>query len=104
MRKERSTFQKVFDKWNWKPIRNCPGRYIFAEGVSQLTVGEIAVPDLQVLEFNSEVVPDRVLVMKFDDGGGIISYHKNEGCFLHTLNDDEGLRRKLKQLEIEMLD
>lgn len=97
-----TTFQTVFDRWTWKPIRNCPGRYIFAEGASRLPVAAIVPHDFPVFEFAPEIVPDRVLVMKFDDGGGIISYKKEDGYLLHTLNDDEGFSRKIRQLRIEI--
>jgi hypothetical protein len=95
-------FQTVFERWTWKPIRNCPGRYIFAEGVSRLSVEELVGRGLPVFEFASEIVPDRMLVMKFDDGGGIISYKKERGCLLHTLNDTEGFTRKIGQLRLEV--
>ena len=103
MTKECTTFQKIFEKWNWKPIQNCPGRYIFSAGVSDLTVSDIAASRSPVLEYASQAVPDKFLVMKFDDGGGIISYRKSAGCFLHTLNDADGLARKLSQLMAEGL-
>lgn len=102
MIKELTTFQKIFKKWDWKPIHNCPGRYIFAGGVSDLTVSDIAQSGNPVFEYSAEVIPDKFLVLKFDDGGGIISYRKTAGCFLHTLNDEEGLTRKLDQLQVEI--
>ena len=42
---------------------------------------------------------DPVIVTPFDDGG-LISYRKADGLFLHTLNTREGLERKLRQLGI----
>ena len=42
---------------------------------------------------------DPVIVTPFDDGG-LISYRKADGTFLHTLNTREGLERKLRQLGI----
>jgi len=99
---DNTTFQEVFNRWRWKSIRNCPGRYVFAEGVSSLKVGEIAACHFPVFEFVSKIARDRVLVMKFKDGGGIISYRKDDGRFLHTLNDADGLTRKLDQLQIKI--
>ena len=58
--------------------------------------------DFPVLEFAPEIVPDKVLVMKFADGGGIISYQKENDSRLHTLNDEEGFTRKARQLQIEV--
>ena len=42
---------------------------------------------------------DPVIVTPLDDGG-LISYRKADGLFLHTLNTREGLERKLRQLGI----
>jgi hypothetical protein len=42
---------------------------------------------------------DPVIVTPLDDGG-LISYRKPDGMFLHTLNTREGLERKLRQLGI----
>lgn len=96
------TFQEVFDKWDWKPIRTCPGRHIFAKGVSHLTLSEIVENDSTVFEHTTKVVPDTVLIVKLTDGGGLISYRKSETSFLHTLNDKEGFARKLNQLQIKL--
>jgi hypothetical protein len=40
---------------------------------------------------------DPVVVTPFEDGG-LISYRKPDGLFLHTLNTREGFERKLVQL------
>jgi len=42
---------------------------------------------------------DPVVVAVFGDGG-LISYRKQNGSYLHTLNSREGLERKLQQLGI----
>ncbi len=42
---------------------------------------------------------DPVIVTPFEDGG-LISYRKAHGLFLHTLNTREGFERKLRQLGI----
>ena len=45
----------------------------------------------------------RDIVVVFElSGGGIISYKKPDGAYLHTLCDKDGFKRKLKQLEIEL--
>jgi len=36
------------------------------------------------------------------DGGGLISYRRADGHFVHTLNTPDGLARKLAQLGIEL--
>ena len=42
---------------------------------------------------------DPVIVTAFEDGG-LISYRKADGMFLHTLNTREGFERKLRELGI----
>lgn len=103
MQKEPTCFQTVFDTWSWKEIRNCPGRFIFAEGTSKLTLNEIVGANLPVYEFETRIAPDKVLVIEFGNDGGLISFVKNDGKFLHTLNTEAGFARKLRQLEISLL-
>ena len=80
-------------------MRNCPGRYILAES-SELHPGEI-IPGASVREYRVQAAPDPVLIVVFD-GGGIISYRKPDGSYLHTLNTPEGFGRKLEQLGISL--
>ena len=104
MRKDCTTFQQVFERWDWKPIRNCPGRYVFAQGAVSLTVDEIAPGDFPVFECRSKAVPDQFLVVSFNEkeGGGLISYRKSADSFLHTLCDEDGFLRKLRQLGVDI--
>ena len=44
---------------------------------------------------------DAVIVGRFE-GGGIISCRKEDNTYLHTLNTEEGLERKLAQLGISL--
>jgi hypothetical protein len=93
------TFSALFDRWEWRPIPNCPGRYA-------LTAGPVATPPEDIVpgatggsEHVSATARDPVIVTPFEDGG-LISYRKADGMFLHTLNTREGLERKLRQLGI----
>ena len=79
-------------------MRNCPGRYILAGAPSTLKPYDI-LPGAVIREYTVQSAPDTVLVARFD-GGGIISYKKPGGLYLHTLNTSEGLERKLRQLGI----
>ncbi len=85
MQKKAVVFQEVFDQWNWLPIPNCPGRFIFAEGSTELTVNDIARVKLPVYEFETEVVPDKVIIIEFGDGGGLIFYIKMQVNFFIRL-------------------
>jgi hypothetical protein len=93
------TFAALFDRWAWRPIPNCPGRYVLAAG-PVATPPEDLVPDANG---QSEQVcltaKDPVIVTPCEDGG-LISYRKAGGMFLHTLNTREGFERKLAQLGI----
>ena len=56
---------------------------------------------MEASEYRVEAAKDAVLVVELDDGG-LISYHRADGSFLHTLNTTEGFRRKLTQLGIDL--
>lgn len=60
-------------------------------------------PDLKdlVTEHSIEAAKDTVLVAPFADGG-LISYRRNDGSVLHTLNTSEGFARKLADLGIPL--
>lgn len=65
-----------------------------------MPVTAIAGQEIQVTEHRSEAARDTVLVAVLA-GGGLISYRRSDGSFVHTLNTPEGFARKLKQLGIE---
>ena len=92
------TFSALFERWAWRPIPNCPGRYVLAEGPIATPPEEMA-PGATGSQHASISARDPVIVTPFDDGG-LISYRKAEGRFLHTLNTREGFERKLRQLDI----
>jgi hypothetical protein len=83
-------------------MRNCPGRYILAEPVSRLRPIDLA-REAPLREYRVQAAPDPVVVARID-GGGIISYKKPDGSYLHTLNTNEGFERKLRQLGINLSD
>ena len=95
------TFDNVKRLGKWTPIRNCPGRLVL-RGVSPAfsvvdLLGDIAGIQL----FQSPRAKDEVWVVCLEDGG-MISYHRLAGTWIHTLNTEEGFRRKLEQLEISL--
>jgi hypothetical protein len=94
-----TTFEKVFATGDWKPIRNCPGRFQQIGGRSETPVEKLVEGENPVIELSTEIVSDKVLTVEFADGGGIISYVKDDGKFIHTLNTKEGFGRKLDQLK-----
>ena len=96
---EAVTFSALLHRRAWRPIPNCPGRFVLAMG-PVATPPEELVPGANAgREHVCIGARDPVIVTPFDDGG-LISYRKADGTFLHTLNTREGLERKLSDLGI----
>lgn len=93
------TFDELMNAWNWKPIRNCPGRYVLHDARENLRPQEILGFEVEEKEYRVIAARDAVLVIKLEEGG-LISYRRDDGSFLHTLNTPEGFERKLSQLGI----
>ena len=94
-------FDDLMNRWNWKPIRNCPGRFLLDDATHSLTLSELLGENIEVSEFSVDAAKDIVLVARIHQGG-IISYKKGDGTFIHTLNTLEGFQRKLRQLGIKL--
>jgi hypothetical protein len=93
------TFEEIMSRWPWRPIPNCAGRFMLSSGRSSLAPSEIVFASIgAITEHVVPATPDPVVVAEFEDGG-LISYRKPDGSFIHTL---EGLDRKLRQLGIRM--
>ena len=63
------------------------------------------IGDSVAAEADDEEIPEfvgRLPVVATLEEGGLISYRKSDGRFLHTLNTTAGFRRKLEQLGIEV--
>jgi hypothetical protein len=96
----RPTFASLWALWDWRPIRNCPGRFYLATHNPRLPISAL-VPDIQATLYRVRAARDSVLVVEFE-GGGLISYLRENGTLMHTLNTSEGLRRKLAQLGVKI--
>jgi hypothetical protein len=62
---------------------------------------EALVPDVRAQEFLVPSARDRVIVVPLRSGG-LISYKRSDGTYVHTLNTADGFARKLAQLGIEL--
>jgi hypothetical protein len=82
------------------PIRGCEGRYL-VRGVEQVTVEALVGAPVAVLHRRSPHAKDPILIVRFPDGG-LISYHRPDGSYVHTLCDAGGFARKLAQLGIAL--
>jgi hypothetical protein len=89
------TFQQLWDSFDWKPIRNCPGRYVLKR--ADLSPEQLFLSGAVWREFRVAAAADPVLVAELPDGG-LISYKRQDGSHIHTLNTPEGFRRKVAQL------
>ena len=93
-------FKQLLESLDWKPIRNCPGRFVLSGAKADLSYQELLGEAVEVGVYRVDAAQDTVLVVKLDDGG-LISYQRADGSFVHTLNTPEGFRRKLRQLGID---
>lgn len=93
------TYEDLMVAWNWRPIRACPGRFVLSGCIQDLTPAELLGTEVGICEFNVANASDPVIVGPLDHGG-LISYRKRDGSYVHTLNTKEGFRRKLSQLGI----
>jgi hypothetical protein len=89
-------FEQMYAAHRWKPIINCSGRFVLQGNEATMQPTTLAQGLLEH-EFRSESTQDLVIVVIFSDGG-LISYRKAEGKFVHTLNTSAGFRRKLVDL------
>ena len=93
------TVDALLQRWRWKALRDCPGRFVLNEPPMSLEMllGEAS----HARSFTSDAARDRVLVVPLEDGG-LISYARDDGTVVHTLNTQEGFTRKLAQLGIRL--
>jgi hypothetical protein len=94
-------FDTLMKQWPWRPIRNCPGRFALAHDDHTLRLEALVGPERQADEFSVAGARDAVLVLPIANGG-LISYRRADGTFMHTLNTPEGFERKLAQLGIRL--
>lgn len=98
-----TTFQELWERWPWRPIRNCPGRFVFPWTEQPITFEVLLGCSCVPQAFSSPATKDPVLVVPLEDGG-LISYRQTDGRLIHTLNTPEGFCRKLHQLDITVQD
>ena len=93
------TFNQLANRWELRPVRKCPGRFIIHTAPAELTPRELLGSEVAVQTFKVPSARDTVLVARLE-GGGLISYRRPDGKHLHTLNTVEGFERKLLDLGI----
>jgi hypothetical protein len=95
------TFDEMRTKWELRPIRNCLGRFVIRTSEIDLSAQELLGADAEIQTFQVASARDTVLVARMDEGG-LISYQRADGTYLHTLNTADGFERKLRDLGIEL--
>lgn len=97
----RNTFQDLWTCWPWRPIRNCPGRFVLPWTEHPISFETLLGISCVPQAYSSPEAKDCVLVVPLTDGG-LISYQQTDGRLIHTLNTLEGFSRKLQQLGITL--
>lgn len=94
------TVAELLQKWSWEEMSGSPGRFRFAEPSAAPGVEELLGPDVARREMPSAASEDAIVLAELEDGG-LISYRRANGTWLHTLNTRSRFRRKLWELGIE---
>jgi hypothetical protein len=95
------TFDELATRWELSPIRNCPGRFVIRPPAAELSPHDLLGPDAKIHRFCVAAAKDMIHVARLSEGG-LISYSRADGTYLHTLNTTEGFERKLLALGIEL--
>ena len=93
------SFEKLMALRSWREIRNCPGRYLASDILDRTTVSDLLGVSVTETTRVSPRARDAVIVTPLEDGG-LISYKREDGTYLHTLNTPEGFERKLADLDL----
>ena len=98
--------EQAWKSSKWRAIPKCDGRYVCRErGLAMLSLHELC--SMLRLEASSPVVQccdgsatkDAVYAIRLVGGGGLLTYAKLGGTYVHTLNTESGLCRKLVALD-----
>ena len=92
----------------WKEIRNCPGRYTVRRRrdlarwpPERLLAAALGgnVPPVSLWRDRSSS-KDAIHAVRFAGGGGLLTYARADGTFVHTFNTESGLLRKIAALRV----
>lgn len=96
--------QRLWEKHAWKALGGCDGRFVQrGSGLSSLSLSDLCdswsvVTRTPVLRSVGDGEHDAFDCVRVRGGGGLLSYCKADGAYVHTLNTESGLARKLLAL------
>lgn len=93
------TLSDLLERFDGYPIPHCPGRYVLRGVDSSKGPTSVVEAPGDITEHLVPKARDRVVVTRLQ-AGGLISYARADGSWLHTANTPEGFRRKLADLGI----
>ena len=88
-----TTWRELLPIYGWRPISGCPGRYVLTGGPSDVGPGELLGDLTPCMAIPLPGARDPVAILPLAEGG-LISYHRADGRWIHTLCDAEGFARK----------
>ena len=103
-----AALQALWCYCEWKEIRNCPGRYTVRRRrdlarwpPERLLAAALGgnVPPVSLWRHSSST-SDAIHAVRFAGGGGLLTYARSDGKFVHTLNTESGLLRKIAALRV----
>ena len=90
---------------HWRPLPGCDGRWVARKlELERCAPEEVARAAVPAAGFDSACVrgaaeeTDAIVVVRLVGGGGLLSFVKPDGRFVHTCNTESGLCRKLLAL------
>lgn len=92
-------FERLLSRYEWIEIDHCPGRYRLAKPLWDLPPLALAGESYTQHVFRQDSTADTVLLVRFESGG-LLSYRRANGRYIHTLNTEAGLGRILARLGI----
>jgi hypothetical protein len=93
------SIETLLATFDGRSIPNCPGRYVLGGGRTQMPPSRIVGDGFRETVHESTSARDTVVITWIEDWG-LISYHRADGSWCHTVNEPRGFQRKLKELDI----
>ncbi|QDT29605.1 hypothetical protein [Gimesia panareensis] len=90
----------LLERFQWKKIPDTQGRFTLPQSQAQLSVEDLIGTDEVEIKQHPSAHPEEVIHIVELEDGGLISYQRQNGTFLHTLNSENMFKRKQWELGI----